>query len=207
MLKRSFLLSALVFGVSLLWAGGARADTTGSLSLIGCGGGDLGCPDATYTFDITNTSATLTIHIDGTVGAANYISAVNLGFTNSSNISGLSGTGPSQGGTWSTGTGSINNTGCGGNNGAFIYSCSTAPGVLIHQGDTLIWNWTYGALTDSQIADANSVHVGANYDPPNGLIVSQTGTGTTQVPEPNTASLLLVGLLGLAGTARRLLHT
>jgi hypothetical protein len=181
----------------------AHADTMGTLTLIGCGGGDLGCPNATYTFNVSNTSASLTIHINGavTAGVNDHISGVDLGFTPSSNISSLSLVG-NPGGTWTATTGSLSNGGCGDNGGAFICASSSTGGVAIAQGGTYTWTWNYTLASGATIADVGSIHIGANYDPANGLIVSQTGA-TTQVPEPGTLGLLTTALVGLIIAGRR----
>ncbi len=180
-------------GVLLLSAGPMYADTMGSLSLSDCGSGQSGCPAATYTFDISGTQATLTIHITGavTAGVNDHIAGVDLGFTPSNNISGLTATGPDAE-TWTSSTSSLSNSGCGTNSGAFACTYAT-PGVLIQQGGTYTWTWNYTLTDASWIDSVSDVHIGANYDPHNGLIVSETGA----VAEPGSLGLVLVGLAGI----------
>ncbi len=180
----------------------AQADSVGTLTLTDCGGGQSGCPAATYSFNITSTSATLTIQITGavTAGVNDHISGVDLGFTPSSNVSGLSVVGPDAE-VWAASTSSLSNSGCGVNSGAFVCA-SVSPGVSIVQGGSYTWTWSYTLTDPSLIADASSVHIGANYDPHSGLIVSQTGA-TTPVPEPGTLALFGSGLLGIARIIRR----
>ncbi len=186
----SLFLFALAFGTP------AKADTMGTLTLPDCGG-DSGCPGATYKFDITGTSATLWITVNSAPGTNNnVISGVDLGFTASSNISNLSLV-SSPTGFNSTVTGSLNNSGCGTNTGAFI--CSAGPGVTITQGQTYTWVWNF---TNSGGTDAaGDVHIGANYNPANGLIVSCSinSCGNAAVPEPGSMMLLGAGLLTLGG--------
>ncbi len=180
-------------GVLLLSAGPMYADTMGSLSLSDCGSGQSGCPAATYTFDISGTQATLTIHTTGavTAGVNDHIAGVDLGFTPSNNISGLTATGPDAE-TWTSSTSSLSNSGCGTNSGAFACTYAT-PGVLIQQGGTYTWTWNYTLTDASWIDSVSDVHIGANYDPHNGLIVSETGA----VAEPGSLGLVLVGLAGI----------
>ena len=172
------------------------ADTMGSLSLSDCGSGQSGCPAATYIFDITGTSASLTIHITGavTAGVNDHIGGVDLGFTPSNNLVGLTVTGPDAE-TWTPSVSSLNNSGCGSNSGAFACTFAT-PGVLIQQGGTYTWTWNYTLTDASWISGVSDVHIGANYDPHNGLIVSETGA-TGAVPEPGSLGLALVGLAGI----------
>jgi hypothetical protein len=197
----------LCLAVAFFSAGSiAKADTIGSLTLTDCGSGS-GCPGATYAFDITSTSATLTITINGVpTSSNNYIGSVDLGFTPSSNVSGLAlASAPSALGNWSAATGSLssNGGGCGGNGGAFV--CSTAlPSnpLLISQGGVYSWTWTYNAINPSQIS--SSVHVGAQYGPNanggwKGLIISQV----VSTPEPSSLALLAVGMLGFLGVAAK----
>lgn len=197
MLKRLAIAVVTVALVVVVSPAISRADTIGTLSLIGCGTSGAGCPNATYTFDIGTTSASLSIYITGTVNSQNYqIVGVDLGFTPSNTISGLT-LYSDPGGTWSTTTGSLSNNGCGTNSGSFICSSSSSGGVSIAQWGTYTWVWQYDSIDPSSIAAISEVHVGANYDPHNGYIVSQTGA--TSIPEPASFGLIAFGILGLVG--------
>jgi hypothetical protein len=188
-------LAFLVFGQA------AQADTMGTLVLTNCGNPGTGCPAATYSFNIGTTSATLTIQITGplTAGVNDLIGGVNLGFT-SANLTDIQGS-TSFGSGWSYGTGSLNSNGCGANQGKFTCAeFTTNPtngGSPIVTGDSYSWTWTYNAIAESDIFSAGDVHIGANYNPKNGLIVSQT------IPEPSSLMLLGAGLIGIAGFIRR----
>src|SRR5712664_2068459 len=200
---RKLLQALILLLVATVFGAPSKADTIGTLTLTNCGGGS-GCPAATYSFDITGTSATLSITINSAPNSTNnIISGVDLGFTASSNISKLT-LFSSPGGFTATRTGSLNNSGCGSNGGAFI--CSSGPGVTVTNGQTYTWGWNF--TNSGGTALAGDVHVGANYNPANGLIVScsinSCGAPTTSVPEPGSMMLLGAGLLNLSGFAWRL---
>ena len=196
----------------------ARANTIDSFSLTDCGSGGTGtlCPAATYSFNIGATSATLTIHIDGVpvTGSTNIVS-VDLGFTDNTNLT-LNGTPVIFTDNGITLSGLYNNTfenninsssNCTSNGtAAFICASSSSGGAAIQKGDTLTWTWNY-TLGLGSIDAAGDVHVGANYDPAQGRIVSTTAN-LVVTPEPNTITLLLAGLFGVGVFARkRLVHT
>jgi len=181
------------------------ADSVGTLTLADCGS-DPGCPAATYSFDIGANTATLTIAIDPnatiTAGVNDTIAGVNLGFSGASSLTNL-GFSSNPAGSWSTiVSGSLSNSGCGNNNGSFI--CASGTGVTIVAGDTYTFTWTWDNAIDPDAIDSSSVHIGTNYNPANGLIVSCTTAecGGTSVPEPGSLTLLGAGLLALAGLAR-----
>ena len=198
-MKRTLI--ALGVGAMLLCVGTAKADSIGSISLGSCTGG-TGCPAATYSFDVTNTSATLTIKIDGAVTSSNdYITAVDLGITSANNtIGGLTLTQAPVlplGDVWNiTSAGALTSGGsCGTGNGGFICADSTpTDSLLIATGQTYTWKWTYNTLPSIQAP--GDVHIGAEYGPNAkgnnmGLIVSTT------VPEPSSIALLAFGLLAI----------
>lgn len=203
--KKSTLLTLGLFVAAVLALGGtARGDEVGTLTLSNCGGGDSGCPAATYNFSITSTSATLSITIDGAVNSKNdQLTAVDLGFTSSGGVTGpVTLDSSSEGyGSWFTTTSSLSNSGCGGKNeGAFV--CTSGPGIDIAQGDTYTWVWDFTGISGS-LDSVDGVHIGANYGPHNGLIVSETGATAgpmTPTPEPSTGVLALLGF-GLVGVS------
>lgn len=194
------LLAVLVF---LACGTATRADQIGSLTLSNCGASGTLCPAATYSFDVGSTSATLTIDVTGGVvaGTNNYITGVDLGFTSQTvNVTGFSSL-PSGSWTNSDFTASLGSKGCGTNNGAFV--CASGAGVQVSQGGEYTFTWTYDAIDLNQVDPANDIHIGANYGPHNGLIVSTSIA--QQAPEPSSLLLLLGSLsaLGLLALHRR----
>ncbi len=210
---RKLLVFTVFAAVLVLWTCPVSADTSGSFSLTNCGTAGTSCPAATYSFNVTGTQATLTITIASNAtltsgsNGNDQLTGVDLGFTPQNNISFLSSTVQVSGTAstnWTGSLGSLNNSNCGNNGGAFV--CATGTPITLVQGGTYTFTWNYTTTDDSKVASSPSdVHIGANYGPANGLIVSVNGVGTpvSQVPEPSSMALMGTGLLSLAGVLRR----
>lgn len=193
-----------------LSATSAKADLVGTMSLTGCGTLGTGCPDATYTFDISGNTATLTITITGAVDSTNNLIVgveIGPGFTSGSTSFSTITVSEANGDIWLPFSGPLNNNGCGDNSNVTSL-CATGLTSLT-QGSSYTWTFTFDPSV-SLVSDPGLVHIGANYDGTgcidapngcNGLIVSQDGA--TAVPEPASIALFGSGLMTLAGMIRR----
>ena len=155
-MKRLFSLAVLSAIVALGFAGPAKADSIGTLTLADFGGGGSGCPTATYSFDISATTATLTITIaSGANSNNNILSAVNLG-TNGINLTGLNVTGPTGSDTWTANQASINSSSnCTKGNGSFM---CVAGSVNISAPGTYTWVFSYDSNSALSLMDPSIVY-------------------------------------------------
>jgi len=188
-------------------------------------GGSFTCPSNsclggayTLTFTGNNTGNTFVVTLTATTPGStsgspafgDYISNVN--FSDGQSISSVTLVGATAGGpgSWSsTSLTNLNNAGCSGS--SMIFACnSQLPNGGMYtlakaDGSTYSWTWdvTFAGALDTNPAD---MHIGLQYEngpnTSNGLIVSESGP-STHIPEPGSASLLGLGLAGLAGFARR----
>lgn len=217
--------AALLAGAVALAAPSAHAQTflSGS-NITGCGGGTfLSC--AIWNASLSNSNKTLTLSVTNTSQNApafnsnSMFTQVLLGNLNNYTISTFSTSGA---GSWSAVDGCSGNSNCGFNgfnlNSSVIGSDANAPVAHngIGAGQTTIFTFTFtGAVSTS---DFNDVQIGfhdqggfaacgssskAVFDGNTGAPASSasitTCHGTSTVPEPETASLLGLGLSALGG--------
>jgi PEP-CTERM motif len=197
--------------IALACGASAWADSTGSLTLTNCGTTGTSCPGASYSFDVGSTSATLTITIGGgnaLTSTNDLLTGVDLGFLPQKDFTSLSSTvtanfnGTAE--TWAGNLGSLNNGNCTViNMGAFVCAQGTGPALVDGGVYTFTWNYVLTSQGVTALGSLSGVHIGANYGPANGLIVSQTAN----VPEPSSFMMLGAGLLALAALSGRRLLT
>lgn len=211
---KKLLMTGVVALAVLALAPAAKADTVVTLTTTAANSCNAtpagGCPVATYTVTIhptggSNYTVTLAIsNISGVVASStDKITSVNTKFASDlTGVSNSSLTGGTNIGavTWTTNESNISNADCATPGQGFVCSQASGTGLPIANGGgpyTWVWNvTTSGALT-------STVHIGVNYDPANGKILSYKVP--VSVLEPGTLTLLGSGLLGLAALRRRLL--
>ena len=201
----------LLSSILLLGASSAHADTIVSFTTTSCGSSS--CPLATYTATIhpvggNNYTATLDIAIaaGATVvsGVNDHITSVNVKFSSDLSAQALDlGASSGIGGvTWTTFESNINNSDCSGSGSGFVCSQAPGAGLPIAAGGTYKWVWNTTTASGASLTDG--IHIGTNYDPHNGYIISRETQETTppvSTPEPCTLTLLAASLVGLAGIA------
>jgi PEP-CTERM motif len=186
----------------------ASADEIASITTTTCGSST--CPLATYTAIVTSTgtntdTVSLEIKIDPTAtiisGTDNYIQSVDVKFDSSLSAATLDAAHSLNiGSGWSTAPNvSLNNSNCSGSGSGFICSQDSGSGLAVVQGGDYKWVWDVTTATGSNLTD--TIHIGANYNPAMGYIVSQE----VATPEPGTVALLGLGLLGLIALRKRAL--
>lgn len=204
--KRLMFGMLLVVGlVAFAAAAPALADTITTLTVTNPGTDDgFGSTfTLTATCDVnTNVCSSVTLTINSAGAQANGYTdisdvAVKIGSSDT-----LNGTLTASGGTnWQTVTSSLSNGGCtGSNSDGQLCSYVGTNGDFADTGGTLTWTWTNVSVS----GPLSIGHVGYKYDTSdtlgNGLIVSIDYSGTS-VPEPSSASMLGLGLVGLLGLA------
>ena len=198
--RKSFMMRRLTLGSMIVFAGAlflscvpAFADSV-SVSSTNDGFGSSYRLTAVCTGNLCN----VTLSIDTTSVGASYTDVSNVDFKIGTTDS-LTGTLNAPTSNWSTVTSSLSSGGClGGNHDGQI--CSSASGDFADTGGKLTWIWTNVRVT----GDLTIGHVGYKYDTSDtlgkGLLVSDDYA--TSVPEPDTLSLLAIGLLGLAAARK-----
>jgi hypothetical protein len=194
---------ALVTGVFSPIAG---ADEIASLTTTTCGSST--CPLATYTVVVTSTgtnsdTVSLEIKIDPNAtiisGTDDRIQSVDVKFDSNLSTAALNAANSLNIGTgWSTApNASLNNNNCTGSGNGFICSQDSGTGLAIAQNGDYKWVWDVTTASSSNLT--STIHIGANYNPANGYIISQE----VSTPEPGTVALLAFGLIGLIVIRKR----
>jgi len=186
----------------------ARADM---ITATSNGASCSACPAATYTVTATGSGSSYTVSLNILLtGSASgiFISAVDVGLGTGSmtgTLASFTANGVSGNlADWATSAGPINSTGslCNGTSSEFICSSTALTSITpATAGDSYTWTWNVTVPSGSLTAD-NLIHIGANYDPHQGWIISDT----TTAPEPATYLMFGLGLLGLMLLNRRRLH-
>lgn len=184
----------------------AGADEIASVTTTTCGSST--CPLATYTVVVTSTGAntdtvSLEIKFDPNAaiisGTDDHIQSVDVKFDSNLSSAALDAANSLNiGNGWSTAPNvSLNNSNCTGSGSGFICSQDSGAGLAITQNGDYKWVWDVTTAAGSNLT--STIHIGANYNPANGYIVSQE----VSTPEPGTMALLLFGLIGLIVVRKR----
>jgi hypothetical protein len=171
------------------------------------------CFGATYTLtDLGLQSSTATtqtfrmsykINTTGYTGSSSdYIQQVGLKVTSNANSLVSAALVSSPSGTWAVSLNkNVNNNGCTGNGSGWV--CAAGPvNVTVANGSTYTWIFDIVVKNGTLLTAVNQASIKANYNPPNGLIVSENITLDAAIPEPVSLSLL-VGGLGVWGLTQR----
>lgn len=160
------------------------------------------CYGATYTLTnlglISSTATTETYRIQydintaGYTGAAtDYIQSVAIKVSSNAVWASLH-SAPGGVGIWTVFSNrGLNNSNC--SNGGTGYVCAQDGNYAVADGSTYTWVFNIIMARGSLLTGANAASIKANYNPPNGIIVSENIT-MGQIPEPATVSLLIGGI-------------
>jgi hypothetical protein len=213
-----FALPGLLVAICLMLPASANAD---AIFAVGpnCGS----CYGGTYSLNFvgansgTNFTVTLTITTPTASTApagGDYISSVEFGDGKQISSAQLTSTTAGTLANWSaTVYGNLNDAGCHAGNAPNACNNQVLNKLgdytqALANGSTYSWTWDVvfaQAGLDTNTAD---MHIGAQYsnvdNTSNGLIVSESGGGSTSVPEPAGIVLVAGGMLGLGAFRRRI---